>query len=410
MADLLQTAFGRVQVLADKRTNLTTFVGNNVKSISYSDIQNKPDSCKIALANLSLEQVEEEVLQEEQPLLVSWGVVGKFQIDKYVIIKEIEYDYGIRVNATVTCRDKKVKLMDRKAGRVWTKLTSSEIIQDIARRMGLKYLGFPTKGIVKVVQGGQSYGKIVADLAYLEGYYWQVTQDDTLLFLPAYEFDSTRNTLRWFANDPNILNLKLKTTSRRIAPKTAGSKEGKGTTATSTDTATGTPTAETQNASETPSSGDGKDHSAITFEGDGGFSSKEVKGEVDVHPANEDAVIAKKRARASVLRAKWKTAEVSATLENMRVETGDVVDLSGVANLHTGKYKVHAADTVYDGAKIKIKAKLKKDTGKRKKGKKPTDTATPDKGAASGKDKAADDVANVTVVKFKDDGSFSEVK
>ncbi len=410
MVDLLQTAFGRVQVLGDKVSDLTTFVGNNVKSISYSDIQNKPDSCKIALANLSLQQVEEEVLQEEQPLLVSWGVVGKFQVDKFVIIKEIEYDYGIRVNAVVTCRDKKVKLLDRKAGRVWTKFTSSEIVQDIARRMGLEYLGFPTKGIVKVVQGGQSYGKIMSDLAYLEGYYWQITQDDKLLFLPAYEFDSTRNTLRWFANDPNIINLKLKTTSRRIAPKTAGNKEGKGTTATSTDTATGTPTTETQNAAQTPSSGDGKDHSSITFESDGGFSTKtEVKGEVDVHPANEDAVIAKKRARASVLRAKWKTAEVRATLENMRVESGDIVDLSGVATLHTGKYKVQSADTVYDGAKIKITAKLKKDTGKRKKGKKPEDTATPDEGAA-GKDSDKDAVANVTTVKFNSDGSFSEAK
>ena len=407
MADLLQTAFGRVQVLGDKRSDLTTFVGNNIKSITYSDIQNKPDACKISLANLSLQQVEEEVLQEEQPLLVSWGIVGKFQIDKFVIIKEIEYDYGIRVNAVVTCRDKKVKLFDRKAGRVWTKLTSSEIVQDIARRMGLEYLGFPTKGVIRVVQGGQSYGKILSDLAYLEGYYWQITADDKLLFLPAYEFESTRNTLRWFANDPNIISLKLKTTSRRIGPKTAGNKEGKGTTATSTDTATGTPTAETQNAAQTPSSGDGKDHSAITYENDGGFSSKEVKGEVDVHPANEDAVVAKKRARASVLKAKWKTAEVRATLENMKVESGDIVDLSGVANLHTGKYKIQGADTVYDGAKIRITAKLKKDTGKRKKGKKPEDTATPDNGAAN---KGDDTVANVTTVKFNDDGSFSEAK
>ena len=101
MVDLLETAFVRVQVLGDVRKDLGDFVPNQIKMFSYSDIQGKPDSCKISIANLSLEQVEEEVLQEEQPLLVSWGVFGKWQIDKTIIIKEIEWDYGITVKALI---------------------------------------------------------------------------------------------------------------------------------------------------------------------------------------------------------------------------------------------------------------------------------------------------------------------
>lgn len=389
--------------MADVRKDLNTFIPNQVTSMVYSDIQNKPDSCKISITNLTLEQVEEEVLQEEQPLLVSWGVFGKFQIDKFVIIKEIEWEYGISINATITCRDRKVKLMDRKAAKVWIRFTSSEIVEDIARRMDFGYNGLPTKGIVKVVQGGKSYGKILSDLAELEGYYWTVSNDNKILFLPAYEFNKTRATYNWFVtSDPDIIVAKITTTARRIAPKTSGSKAGKGTTATTTDPATGTTVTETQNAVQTPASSDGKDHSSITFNSDGGFSQKEVKGEIDVHPANEDPIIAKKRAKAIVLRAKWKTSEASLLVENKPLESGDIIDIQGVANLHTGKYKVQSVNTVYTGAKLKIQTKMKKDTSKKKGGKKP-ETTSP-----GSSDTGSAEVVETKQLTFNSDGSFTE--
>lgn len=399
-------AFARIRIL-DQDGVLSDFVGpNQIQEITYDERKNKVDSATIKLVSLSRAQADSEVLQEERPLQISYGVQGDWQIDRTVIIKELDFDYGSSISVSVMCRDLKQKYLDRKAGRIWTKKTASDIVIEIANLLDLTAVVVPTKGRVRVVQANRSYAKVLSDLAWMESYYWKVT-DTSLIFEPAYDFERVEDQFTYYVgNTPDIFGFKIKETARRIAPA------GSGTTAAGSDPEAGAQNTETNDPSTEATPDDkGKFVLSVTYNEDGTFQSREEKlkdkvtGEVDAHPGNEEPETAKKRARAKTLDAVWKGTTATFTTFNRRIETSQIVNVVGVATRHSGRYQVTAAKSVYKGGRIdtsvNISRNIKKPTDK-KKGDDPKGDVNPST------ENAPQEVEKKRSFSFNDDGSFDE--
>lgn len=402
---MIRRPFISILVL-NTNTKLTEFINETqIKSLTYDERENKTDSATILIEDLSIDQIENDVLEEDKPLLLSWGVYGEWQLDRRVLIKEISYKYMSNITATITCRDIKQRALDNKSGRSWNTKTSSEIVQEIATILNLESDIISTTGITKVVQGNRSYAKILSDLAYLEGYFWTV-RNNTLIYRPSYEFDKLQSIRTYYlGSTPNIVDFTITTTSRVIA------SSGSGVTASQSDTKSGKQVSQDSNPADEDVLDEKPTFSlAITYNEDGTFESKEVKtenkrtGEVDIHPANEDIPIAKKRARAKVLNTVWKSTKATLNTLNIPTEVGDILDIKGVAPKHSGKYKVISCRTTYNSGHIKTQSTIVKNTkvktGKIK-GDKPKGTITPQTTEVK-----QEDVVDKVTFTFNEDGTF----
>lgn len=403
MADLLRTAFAKisVEVEQDGEISLRNFLNTNqISEISYDDKRWQLDSATIKIADLSLAQIEEKVLREENIVIIEFGVQGSWVTRKKVIIKKLDWKYGNRIDATITCRGFMTYFLDRKAGKVWGSKTASEIVEDIAAKLGYIAEVVPTEGKVRVVMANKSYATILSELSYLEGYFWVATQDPEpkLIFRPAYEFENAKPDKVYFVGrNPNIREFNIAVNAIRIPSETYGNKLGKGVTAKGVDTKTGAVVSENTAAEETPSVGErGQNYSAITFEKDGSFSAEAVTGSVDVHPSNEEQ--AKKRSKAWILDAKWYYWEATLLLENLPLVNGDVIEIGGVARQHSGKFVVMGVQSSYRSGKISVSVRLRRSLSWQS-GVAPT---------ISSPSESEDDRAPKTRVKFNSDGTFTK--
>ena len=446
----LQTAYFEITVIDEKQLPLRDFISDgHIKEISMTHKAAKKKaktskkghgggglgSASIHLVNLSYEQVELGMIQEGRVLNIAWGVTGAWRLDRDYIIKEIKTKYGLSISATLELRDYKTKMFERKAGKSWHKKTSSAIVSEIAAHFQLAVDIEETETPITVAQGMRSYAAVLHDLAYLEGYYWDIIKD-TLVFKPLYESEESKGVRTWWVHGPDrlpgIMEFDIVTTARHInlsasnkkkkGEKTTADSDGQlesegggndlalekvvGVQAEGLDIFSGEVAKGDANAEDTPAIGDGNVHMDITYFGDGTFTDKEVTGEVDTHPANseEAGAVAKKRAKAAAMAAKFSSKKATMVMKNQPVEPHQVYNIRGVASMHAGMYKVHSLTVKVGGGEVVNQIELMRDTGGKKKGAKPK-TTTPESDASPD---SSSDEADVDTVTYNEDGSFTE--
>ena len=395
----------------------TVLGGSYVASVTYKEQINKVDDASIVLSNIPYDVIESELVRIQAPLRITWGIVGSWTRSKNVRVKEVSYSYGVTREATLSCSDAKADLIVRKSGRTWTSKTSSEIVEDIAQLLGLEADVKPTTGVVRTVQGGRSYAAVIADLCFLEGYSWRVT-DNVIVFKSEYEFsEKVKNYSYNSGTDPQILTFSVKETIRRISPA------GTGTTAAGTDKESGAEVEKTEDPKKTKTVSQKdvgpKFNLGITFNPDGSYTPRikrieeNTTGEVDTHPANEEEEIAEKRAKARTESATWKSAEATMTLLNRDIPLGEVIEIKGVSSNHGGNYKVKSISSSIGVAGIQQNVELSRNitrpTGKQT-GEKPEGETSPQddqqKGNKGGEGDKPSESANKKSFNFNPDGSY----
>jgi phage protein D len=353
------------------QAEFSTRIGkNHIASIDVDLSEKKLSVARIQLVDLTPAIVNNNIMQEDVEITIVYGIVGSWNRSHRMVIKETDTSYGGTISMNLTAMDFRTRAVQQKTDRSWNNRTASEIVTDICKVLNWKTDGVvPTTDKISHVSGGsRSYSEIVAELAWRENFRF-IMRDDICVFEPA--FDLSKSTTRvhtYWINNSSTVKFDVKNKTHVNAPHAHSSR------ATTQDPKTGE--VKTENASNTPSTGGpgARRTVAITYQRGGGYTAQvQVRqpetptqvpnsGATDLHPEGSHH-----RANAKQTQAAWKFSSASLETLNDPIDLGDVIEILGVAEKHSGLYKASQVKITIQGSDLKVGVTLNRDTGKHKK-------------------------------------------
>lgn len=179
-------------------------ISDLISSFTYEDCTEEDDMVRFTMTDIDKEFIDNPDFVKGAELLVQFGYIGyKIRTKTTAVIQKIERRYGKTINLTVVALDKGFQYKKSSSNKIWKNLTSSEIVEQIAKRYNMTLKSNPTKKKHKnLPQGNLSDFDFIKYLTKIEddGSYIFYIRDQDCYFIKR---DLTKNSFIKFSyGDP----------------------------------------------------------------------------------------------------------------------------------------------------------------------------------------------------------------